>query len=183
MLFRSRRSPGDASREEAVGSLRQSAPCADDREGPSVPRPARAALRGASEASASGRRTASTASREPREDTTGSNATEARGSKDATRLSSVREIFDFPRAVRTLRVLTTLPDDVRQAASIRRILAPLRESVALSRTTASPGQRGDGVASGRASGSEAREQQPGAPRAFWISQSLSEHYRDRGANT
>ena len=36
-------SPDDASREGAVGSLKQSAPCADDREGPAVPRPARAA--------------------------------------------------------------------------------------------------------------------------------------------
>ena len=36
-------SPGDASREGACGSLRQSAPCTDDREGPQVPRPARAA--------------------------------------------------------------------------------------------------------------------------------------------
>ena len=32
---------------------------------------------------------------------------EERGSKDATRLSSLREIADFPRAVRTRRVLTT----------------------------------------------------------------------------
>ena len=36
-------SPDNASREGAVGSLKQSAPCADDSEGPSVPRPARAA--------------------------------------------------------------------------------------------------------------------------------------------
>ena len=77
--------------ERERSSRRQSAPCADDREGPSVPRPARAAA--------------------PREDTTGSNATEARGSNDATRLSSMREIGDFPLAVRTRCVLTTLPDE------------------------------------------------------------------------
>ena len=71
--------------------------------------------------------------------TTGSNATEERGSKDATRLSSVREIEDFPLAAR-----------------IRRILATSRESVALSND------------------SESRE--PRAPRAFWIPQSVSEHY-------
>ena len=34
------RSPGDASREGACGSRRQSALCADDREGPAVPRAA-----------------------------------------------------------------------------------------------------------------------------------------------
>ena len=48
------------------------------------------------------------------------------------RLSSLREIKDFPLAVRTLRVLTTLPDYVRQAARIHRILATSRESFALS---------------------------------------------------
>ena len=47
-------------------------------------------------------------------------------------VSSLREIRDFPLAVRTRRVLTTVPDDVRQAARIRRILATSRESVALS---------------------------------------------------
>ena len=47
-------------------------------------------------------------------------------------LPTLREIGDFSRAVRTRRVLTTLPDDVRQAARIPRILAPSRESVALS---------------------------------------------------
>ena len=36
-------SPDDASREGAVGSLKQSAPCADDCEGPEVPRAARVA--------------------------------------------------------------------------------------------------------------------------------------------
>ena len=35
-----RRSPGDASSEGAVGSLEQSAPCADDSEGPAIPRAA-----------------------------------------------------------------------------------------------------------------------------------------------
>ena len=123
-----RRSPGDASREGADGSLKQSAPCADDREGPTVPRPTRTA--------------------QPREDTTGSNATEERGSKDASHLSSVREIGDFPLAVRTRRVLTTLPDDVRQAARIPRILVTSRESIALSND------------------SESRESS--VPRAFWI---------------
>ena len=44
------------------------------------------------------------------------------------RLSSLREIKDFPLAVRTRRVLTTLPDDVRQAARILGILATSRES-------------------------------------------------------
>ena len=39
--------------------------------------------------------------------TTGSNATEARGSKDAMRLSSVREIEDFPLAARIRRILAT----------------------------------------------------------------------------
>ena len=48
-------------------------------------------------------------------------------------LSTLREIGDFPRAVRTPCVLPTLPDDVRQAARIRRILAPSRESSALER--------------------------------------------------
>ena len=60
----------------------------------------------------------------PREDTTGSNATEERGSKDASRLSSVREIFDFPLAAR-----------------IRRILATSRESVALSNDSESRAAR------------------------------------------
>ena len=40
----------------------------------------------------------------PREDTTGSNATEEHGSKDAMRLSSVREIGDFPLAVIVITV-------------------------------------------------------------------------------
>ena len=52
--------------------------------------------------------------------------------KTRMRLSSVREIEDFQLAVRTRCVLTTLPDDVRQAARIRRILATSRESSALS---------------------------------------------------
>ena len=68
----------------------------------------------------------------PREDTAANAVSEARGSKDATRLSSVREIEDFPRAVRMHSILTTLPDDVRQAARIRRSLAPPRERVAVS---------------------------------------------------
>ena len=65
----------------------------------------------------------------PREDTERS---EERGSNDALRLLSLREIEDFPLAVRTRRVLTTLPDCVRQAARIHRILATSRESSALS---------------------------------------------------
>ena len=76
--------------------------------------------------------------RRPRDEASGRSdvgaTTRERGSNDgsASRLSSLREIFDFPLAVRTLRVLPTLPDDVRQAARIRRILAPSRESEALS---------------------------------------------------
>ena len=166
-----RRSPGDARGEGAAGSLRQSAPCADDREGPPVPRPARAAL--------------------PREDTAGSNATEERGSTDATRLSSVREIEDFPLAVRTRRVLTTLPDDVRHAARILRILAPSRESFALSNDSESRAARrrrrlepceravrGGFTASNSRRGAPrmAREQTSRAPRAFWIPNPLSEYY-------
>ena len=52
--------------------------------------------------------------------------------RNSEAVSSLREIRDFPLAVRTRRVLTTLPDYVRQAARIRRILATSRESVALS---------------------------------------------------
>ena len=68
---------------------------------------------------------------------------EDRGSNDGSpsRLSSVREISDFPLAVRTRRVLTTVPDDVRQAARIRRILAPSRESSALSNDSESQPSR------------------------------------------
>ena len=51
------------------------------------------------------------------------------------RFSSLREIEDFPLAVRTLRVLTTLPDYVRQAARIRRILATSRKTRGVFRTT------------------------------------------------
>ena len=66
------------------------------------------------------------------------------------------------------------------------------ERASLSRTTASPGRRDDGVASGRASGRRgdetasnsrrgaprmAREQNSRVPRAFWIPQSASEHGR------
>ena len=137
-----------------------------------------------------------------REDTTGSNAPEARGLTDANasfvsagnrRFPACSHTadcnsFERPRnirsavvstptfrtglihvgmagSIRTRRVLTTLPDDVRQAARIRRILATSRESVALSNDS-NPGQRGDGVASSRASGPEAREQKSRAPRAF-----------------
>ena len=46
------------------------------------------------------------------------------------------------------------------------------ERASLSRTTASPGQRSDSVASGRASGPEACEQKSRAPRAFWTPESL-----------
>ena len=53
------------------------------------------------------------------------------------RLSALREIRDFPLAVRTLRVLTTLPDDVRQAARILRILATSRKALCAFRTTTS----------------------------------------------
>ena len=51
--------------------------------------------------------------------------------------------------IRTRCVLTTLPDYVRQTARIRR---QHHERASLSRTTASREQRGDGVASSRASG-------------------------------
>ena len=125
----------------------------------------------------------------PREDTTGSTATEERGSKDGSRsrLSSVREIEDFPLAVRTHRVLTTLPNDVRQAARIRRILATSRESSALSndsesrtarrRSRLEPCERavrGGETASNsrRVAPRMAREQKSSVPRAFWIPQSL-----------
>jgi hypothetical protein len=77
----------------------------------------------------------------PREDTTGSSAIEERGSKDATRLSSVREIGDFPLAVRMHGILTTLPDGVQQAARIRRILATSRESIAFSNDSESRAAR------------------------------------------
>ena len=46
-------------------------------------------------------------------------------------LPTLREISDFPLAVRMPCVLPTLPDVVRQAARIRRILVPSRESIAL----------------------------------------------------
>ena len=97
------------------------------REGPEVPRPARAAT--------------------PREDTAGSNATEEHGSTDATRLSSVREIrrcpacshtagcnsFERPRDIRSAVVSTptfrTGLIHVGTAGSIRtrRVLPTLRE--------------------------------------------------------
>ena len=68
-------------------------PCADDREGPAVPRPA-----GVAATPSRNWLPAAPAPRAalPREDTTGSNATEERGSKNAMRLSSVRENRRFP---------------------------------------------------------------------------------------
>ena len=141
-----RRSPGDVSREGAVGSLRRSAPCADDREGPPVPRPAGVAASPPRNWLPAAPATRAAA---PREDTTGRIAAEARRSEDL-RSSAITKISDF-------------------------------------RTTASRGQRGDRVASSRASGRRggepasnsrrvaprmAREQQSRVPRAFWTLESL-----------
>ena len=76
----------------------------------------------------------------PREDTTGSTATEERGSNDAVRRSSVREIGDFPLAVRTRRVLMTLPETSgKRPESVG--FWQHHESASLSRTTASSGSQ------------------------------------------
>ena len=69
---------------------------------------------------------------------------------------------------------------VMQATRDRRSLGPLArrgrartpQGAKRPRSTASPGQRGDSVASGRASGPEAREQKSRAPRAFWTPEFL-----------
>ena len=134
-----------AEREPAApsGSRRRAPTTA---KGPAVPRPARAAA--------------------PREDTAGSSATEERGSKDAMRLSSLREIEDFPLAVRTLRVLTTsressaLSNDSESRAARRlRRLEPCERAV-----------RGGFTASNSRRGAPrmAREQTSSAPRAFCV---------------
>ena len=106
--------------------------------------------------------------------------------QNAVRSAVIAGNQDFSLAVRTPCVLPTLPDKIRQAARIRRILAPSRESSALSNdseATASPravragGEAVNSPQTGRRSRPAARGQTSSTPRASSPFSSRRPHVR------